>query len=146
MATGKPRPRYEAGEANFLVRPGVLFPSRPCGFRQHGAQGRLKDDRHFGGRPQGLSLTGRAPCYALAGRGRCRPLVTVASNAGVGPVPAVAHVKSISNAIREASAQKSLHCLQHCRRARCSKGRQMRRRGSSPRRQRVLSPRRCKKS
>lgn len=68
--TGKPRPTSESSEPHFLDRPGLLFPTRPCGSRQHGAQGRLKDDRPFGGRPQGSSLTGRAPCYALAGRGR----------------------------------------------------------------------------
>ena len=49
----------------FLFGRDRIFPSRPCGFRPHGAQGRVKAGRLFSGRPQGLALTGRAPCYAL---------------------------------------------------------------------------------
>ena len=47
----------------FLFGRDCIFPSRPYGSPQHGAQGRLKAGRPFGGHPQGLALTGRAPCY-----------------------------------------------------------------------------------
>ena len=55
---------------HLFVRPGLHLPVPAVQILgKHGAQGRLKDDRPFGGRPQGLSLTGRAPCYAGGGCG-----------------------------------------------------------------------------
>ena len=47
----------------FLFGRICIFPPRPYRFLLHGAQGRVQDDRFFSGRPQGSSLTGRAPCY-----------------------------------------------------------------------------------
>ena len=62
MAVNRTAPSFcSAGIASF--RPGRA--DSP----QHGAQGRVQDDRHFSGRPQGLSLTGRAPCDDGCGDG-----------------------------------------------------------------------------
>lgn len=62
--------KIDGATGSLLVRPGLHLSVQPCAFGPHGAQGRVKAGRFSA--PQGLVLTGRAPCYDEDGR--CRSL------------------------------------------------------------------------